>query len=126
MTKDHKRLTKLLESFKKTPSKKNLLILKSNIERHQFIEEKFIFKAFITANEMYDIFKLMDEHKQINEIIEEIDKKIQENHSKEIKEIESIHSGHIKYEEEFLYPKLENLLDNNHKKELLLKIKKNR
>ena len=126
MIDDHKKITKLLTSFKKNPSQKNLAPLKTNIKKHHSIEEKFIFKAFITANEIYDIFKLIKEHKQIQEIMNEINKKLPEDCSKEIRELTSIHLGHMEYENQFLYPKLENLLDNKYKKQLFSKIKKNR
>ena len=126
MTKDHKRLNKLLLSLEKTPSEKNFKNFKTNIKNHFKIEEKYIFRAFITANEIYDIFKLIDEHKEMINLINEIKKNLHGDFSEKIKELKKINSVHIKYEDEFLYPKLENILANNHKKELLLKIKKTR
>jgi len=126
MTKDHKRLNKSLMSLGETPSEKNIDNLRLNLKNHFEVEEKFIFKAFITANEIYDIFKLIDEHKEMISLVDEIKKELQSNPSEKIKELKKINSAHIKYEDEFLYPKLENILANNHKKELLSEIKKNR
>lgn len=126
MIEDHKKLNGLLEAFKKEPSKENYKTLKKNVRKHQKAEEKYIFKAFITANEIYDIFKLMKEHKEVIRLIKKMGKKRDCDFSNELKELIIINTKHIKYEEKFLYPKLENLLEKEKKKELFLKIKKYR
>jgi iron-sulfur cluster repair protein YtfE (RIC family) len=113
MLKEHKEINKILEDLEKNNEgqnpKKLLSRLKSSLERHFFIEEKIIFRIYSLNKNNEDILDLIKEHKDILWLVI----KLEENQSRglnlELSDIKELLESHIQFENEFFYPKLEEL-----------------
>ena len=129
MLKEHRRLDKLLEDLEKNlddyeKTKKNFNILKWNLQKHFFIEEKVIFDSFIriSGQETFDTFNLLEEHVKIIEFMKSIEKKLKNKIKPDIQNLKGIIRVHRNFEDLDFYPGLDERLTLEQKKEISKKI----
>ena len=126
MLEEHERLEKFLNNFTESldndfnKAKDAFNILKWNLEKHMFVEEKAIFSLFekITGEDSNDTFQIMQEHQKEEEMIKNIENKLNNNEKPEVSEFVEFLKNHILAENEFFYPKLDSLLNNQQRQEL--------
>lgn len=96
---------------------------KWNLEKHLFLEEKAIFYIYqkINGQEVSEVFDVMQEHIEINNLLKEISESY--NNNETLKELALLLDKHSKYEDETLYPYLDEYLNENQKKEVISRIK---
>ncbi len=90
---------------------------KWNIEKHFFVEEKCIFSQCHNLNEA-DLTAISNDilnHKEILSMISQIEDDIIQKKKPDIEELKKALAEHKKYENEFLYPLLDNELSLNQK-----------
>jgi iron-sulfur cluster repair protein YtfE (RIC family) len=98
---------------------------KWSLEKHFFVEEKAIFLIIdkLVGDRVSDVFDLMKEHGEILEIVKNIENTIDEKIKPKIDDLKLKLLKHSRFEDVVFYPKLDEVLDENQKKELLEKIK---
>lgn len=111
MLQEHKEINKILEDLEKNQNKELLNRLKSSLERHFFIEEKIIFRIYSLNKTGEDILDLIKEHKDILWIISKLEENLEKKLNLELSDLKELLNSHIKFENEFFYPKLEQELD---------------
>lgn len=75
------------------------------------------------GEEISDIFRLMQEHGEVMEMVKAIEEKLRNGFKPEVFELKSLLIKHRKFEDNFFYPKLDEALDNPHRQEIIEKIK---
>ncbi len=128
MIRDHVRIREILNSlesvFRTSPEniKGYLNKFKWNLEKHFFIEEKVIFSMLEISGseEISNIFDLMKQHGEIIELIKDLENNLKNKIDFSI--IKEKLTEHLRFEENFFYPKLDDLLDENQKKEICTRI----
>lgn len=129
MIKEHKKIQSMLNLFEKEENfeKKEKLCnkFKWTIQKHVFVEEKaiFSFSQDIAGGIVSDVFKLMEEHGEILNLIKDIEDELDENTPLSIYNLKNFLRRHEKFEEELFYPKLDQILNNQQKTELIERIK---
>jgi iron-sulfur cluster repair protein YtfE (RIC family) len=113
-----------LDASAKTPKEK-FNGFKWALEKHFFVEEKAIFQISdkIVGERVTDIFDLMKEHGEILEVVKNIEEAVEQNMKPDIADLKARLLKHARFEDVVFYPKLDELLDENKKKEIIEKIK---
>ena len=127
MLKEHGRINGFLEEFSKCQNddlekfKEIFSRFKWNLEKHFFLEEKAIFNIFeITdGTEVSDIFDLMQEHGEILEETKKVGKVLSKNSCPNMNELIEKLNKHAEFEDNFFYPKLDNILSHQQKEEII-------
>jgi hypothetical protein len=126
--KEHDRIRTFFEAIEKNLSESPLSKamfnkLRWNLEKHFFLEEKAIFVMFQKANsqEMTDIFDLMQEHSIITNNLRILEQDLSDKEL--VLEIKNSVNRHAKFEDETLYPMMEDYLNENQKLEIIQRIK---
>lgn len=129
MLEEHRRIRRIFNEFEKEGDleKRKLLCdrFKWAIQKHIFVEEKaiFSFSQDIAGQLVSDIFKLMDEHGELLNIITGIEEGLDENAAPSVHDLRELLQAHEGFEEEKFYPKLDHMLNNQQKTELIERIK---
>ena len=113
MLQEHKEINQILENLEKNnqDSKKLLDKIKFSLEKHFFIEEKIIFKIYSLNKNNENILDLIKEHKDILWLINKLKENLKKELNLELSDLKELLVSHIKFENEFFYPKLEKELD---------------
>ena len=124
MSREHCKLQKILEkSFKSKKREQQERIFeqfKINLEKHFFLEEKIILKntKIEDLDNFEDIEELLDEHKEILELIEAIENNIHVSKDDQMLLTNDL-KDHIAVENKVLYPLLDDLLSLSEKEEII-------
>ena len=131
MVKDHDRIIKLLNEFEEclNHNKKDLIksfeIFKWDLEKHIFTEEKVVFTSYDPEDyeEGYKMIpQLMQQHDKIYTYLKEIEKIIRSNKKCDFKEFKEFFLEHKEFEEEYVYPRFDNELDEKTKEMVIKRI----
>ena len=131
MDKDHKKINEILIDFGKEENKnfeksKHVFIrFKWMIEKHFFIEEKAIFSLYTAESpeEYENLMKILKEHREILDLIVKSEEILFDQKKLEIDELKHAILAHVKFEDEVFYPRLDELLDEEQKQEMIDRIK---
>ena len=130
MLEEHKRLNKFLDNLEKDledyeKTKVNFSKFKWNLEKHFFTEEKVIFNMFmqISDQETSDTFHLLSDHVKIMQLIKQIEKELSEKIKPKIHILKEMLIAHKYFEVDDFYPKLDQRLTSDQKKEISQRIK---
>jgi hemerythrin superfamily protein len=77
----------------------------------------------ISGEEITSTFDLMNEHRELLSLVEEVEKKKEQDLEPLIQELTKLLKAHALLEEESFYPEIDDYLNENDKKELEEKIK---
>ena len=88
------------------------------LEKHFFVEEKVIFSIYSGEENMNNLDTVLKEHKDIILLIKKAEENLNQGHL-DIFDIKTIIEAHAAFEDDVLYPKLDEELDEN-QKELIL------
>jgi hemerythrin-like domain-containing protein len=130
---EHARILKFLKRFEEhiTPlqnlpaAKKMFQKFKWNLEKHFFLEEKSIFMIYndMQGQEVSDIFDLMKEHGTIMAFVKNIENSLMENVSPDLRTLRNILIMHARFEDRVFYPRLDDELSLEQKKEIAERVK---
>jgi hypothetical protein len=129
MTREHKKIEEIFNRFDKeiNPKRKEGLYnkFKWSIEKHFFVEEKaiFTFSQDISGGIVSDVFRLLDEHGRILNLLKDAEDGPKENTLFVFFKINKLLKSHEKLEEEKFYPELDQRLNDQQKEELIERIK---
>jgi hypothetical protein len=130
MIKDHMKINKMLLDFDKAPRNKpetSLLFeeFKWNLEKHFFTEEKAIFAIMqnIDGADIEGIFHLREEHEQLMNLMKKEEQSIKIGSHSDISPLLELLKKHAEFEDEEFYPKLDDFLKEDQKKEIIKRIK---
>lgn len=132
MMKDHDKIVKLLNDFgkyiefDKQTLNKAFEIFRWELEKHLFTEEKVIFTPYETEDYVVDyeiIPRLMEEHDKIYNQLKEMKKSIKFDKKCNFQEFKEIFLSHKDFEEEQVYPKFDEKLNESTKEMILKRIK---
>lgn len=131
MDKDHIKIKDMLMDFGKEENKnfeksKHIFIrFKWMLEKHFFIEEKAIFNLYIVESpeENDNLMKILKEHREILDLIERSEELLFDQKKLEIEELKHYILAHAKFEDEIFYPRLDEILDEEKKQEMINRIK---
>jgi hemerythrin len=129
MKKEHEKINELINKFKNSlnkdfkNSKEAFNSFKWNLEKHFFAEEKAIFSALVSEQEVDDIFELIKEHQKIMEQVNNIEDDLDENKKPDVSILNEILTKHALYENDVFYPKLDELLSTAQKQEIIERAK---
>ena len=130
MTRDHDKIVRLLNDFGKCIELEKQTLKKAyetftwELEKHIFTEEKVIFTKYEPEDEKegYEMIpQLMQEHNEIYKKLMEMKKSIKYSKSCDFKEFKKMMIKHKDFEENSVYPKLDQELDEKTKKRLVFK-----
>lgn len=127
MLEDHGKINHMIQDFitelEKHPENHGEIVdkffkFKWNLEKHFFVEEKVIFNIYASSKEeeSEEILRLLKEHKNMLWLIERIEEDLEENHTPRLGNLTKTLNGHINFENQILYPRLEEELGKNEKK----------
>jgi hemerythrin superfamily protein len=131
MMKEHSMLNAVLGSFErnleinKERAKENFDKFKWNLEKHFFVEEKAIFDVSgnLESEEISDIFDLMQEHSKIMIELKDIEKNLNSGKTVDVTAFKKNLLEHAKFEDEIFYPKLDEKLSLEKRKEIVSRAK---
>lgn len=131
MDKDHIKIKEILIDFEREENKnfeksKHIFSrFKWMLEKHFFTEEKAIFNFYIVKSqeENENLMKILKEHKEILDLIERSEELLFDQKKLEIEELKHAILAHTKFEDEVFYPKLDELLEEEQKQEIINRIK---
>ncbi|MDP3026809.1 MAG: hemerythrin domain-containing protein [Nanoarchaeota archaeon] len=130
MMEEHKRVAKFLENLENDldnyeKTKENFNKFKWNLEKHFFTEEKVIFNMFvqISGQETSDTFHLLSDHVKIMQMIRQIERGLSRKIKPKIHVLKEMLTRHKNFEDSDFYPKLDERLTSDQKKEISMKIK---
>ncbi len=131
MDSDHRKIQAILERFEEEinqDSEKATMtfnIFKWNLEKHFFTEEKVIISSYIaeTEDEKEDMSTILNEHVEIQVLIKIIEEALSKNKKPDLSNIKKILKSHSKFEDEIFYPKLDEILNDKQKQEIIIRIK---
>ena len=130
MLKEHKRLTEFLENLESDlgdyeKTRMNFNKFKWNLEKHFFTEEKIIFNMFIqiSGQETSDTFHLLSDHVKIMQLIKQIERELSKKIKPQIHILKDMLITHRDFEDQDFYPKLDERLTPDQKKEISQRIK---
>lgn len=132
MVKDHNKIVELLEEFEEN-SKKDFESMKKSfhrfeweLEKHIFVEERAVFTEYAPkdVSEGYEMLPVIT--KQHNFILNKLNNwrnDVQKQRNiKDVSELKEFLIKHKEYEEKELYPKLDQVLDEDQKKHIIDRI----
>jgi len=129
--KDHEKILKLLETIETNIEQDFELVLKSfnafewNFEKHVFVEERAIFASDNPTNivKKYPIIlELQEEHLVLFDNLSEMRKDLLRKHTIDFSKFKRLLTNHRNFEEENVYPKLDQELDKSQKNLICEKI----
>ena len=132
MIKDHAKIVKLLNDVEKNIGKDTITIMKTfdnfewTLEKHIFTEEKAIFTSYSPTNirEGYKMVpELVKEHNKILNTLEVMRMDLLKKKPCNFTEFKEILINHKTFEEDFLYPKLDQELTEEQKNMIITRIK---
>jgi hemerythrin len=131
MDEQHKRLINLLEEFlrqfKEDAIKSGLVLEKFKwmVNKHFSIEELAIFNTYESMNSenVGSTFQLMQEHQEIIALFNKIQNELGDKVKEEVRQLEDLLKRHGRFEDETFYPRLDEMLNENQKLEIIAKIK---
>ena len=131
MDKDHNKIKNILLDFEKEENKnfeksKHVFSrFKWMLEKHFFIEEKAIFNLYIVESpeENDNLMRILKEHREILDLIEKSEELLFDQKKLEIEELKHYIFAHAKFEDEVFYPRLDELLSEEKKQEMINRIK---
>ena len=130
MIKDHCKIEKLLDNFENNINKENMIKFfhkfEWELEKHIFLEEKAIFLEY-NPRDVTEGYKMLPEltkqHNYILNMLNNWRRDISNNKNIEgFYNFKKILINHKKFEEENVYPKLDETLNDNQKKRIIYKI----
>lgn len=126
MIQHHNIINHLLSNFEKDGSKSIDLfnLFKWNLNKHFFAEEINIFP--VTRNnkkEMTEVNNLLKDHKDLREIVDGMGDDLENKEKADVKILRELMFGHERREVESFYPKLDEMLSADEKKELVKRLK---
>jgi len=127
MLEDHKKIVDYLNNVEEDghPDIEAFLKFEWHLKKHIFIEEKAIFISYqsIDDSEVEKIFtKLSKEHTVIIELLDKILKESFPRGNTSFNKLKKLLAVHKKFEENEVYPKLEEKLNDKNKQEIIDKI----
>ena len=127
MLEDHKKIVDYLNNVEEDghPDIEAFLKFEWHLKKHIFIEEKAIFISYqsIDDSEVEKIFtKLSKEHTVIIELLDRILKESFPRGNTSFNKLKKLLAVHKKFEENEVYPKLEEKLNDKNKQEIIDKI----
>ncbi len=127
MLEDHKKIVDYLNNVEEDghPDIEAFLKFEWHLKKHIFIEEKAIFISYqsIDDSEVEKIFtKLSKEHTVIIELVDRILKESFPRGNTSFNKLKKLLAVHKKFEENEVYPKLEEKLNDKNKQEIIDKI----
>jgi len=127
MLEDHKKIVDYLNNVEEDghPDIEAFLKFEWHLKKHIFIEEKAIFISYqsIDDSELEKIFtKLSKEHTVIIELLDRILKESFPRGNTSFDKLKKLLAVHKKFEENEVYPKLEEKLNDKNKQEIIDKI----
>jgi len=131
MDKDHLRINEVLMEFGKEEnknfekSKEIFMRFKWILEKHFFIEEKAIFNSYHVRKmqENEDLMKILKEHREILELINEMEELLFDKKILKIDCLKDFIIAHATFEDEVFYPNLDEILTEEQKYEIIERIK---
>ena len=132
MTADHIKILKLLHDVEASMGIELVSLLKVfdtfewALEKHIFTEEKTIFTSYSPKNitEGYKMVpELVQQHNDLLNRVRLMRKELMWNRPVQFNEFKEIINAHKSYEEESLYPKLDQELSESQKQEIIMKIR---
>jgi hemerythrin-like domain-containing protein len=95
--------------------------LKWTLEKHFIMEEKAIFEILngLKGVEIDETFELLRDHQQILELINNIEEGFENGSEVNLQRVKEMLEKHLEMEGIFFYPKLDNVLEERDKKEIL-------
>jgi len=133
MFKDHENIERIYKRFKAELNKpekdfdellKTFKNFKWAFERHIFTEEKAIFISVKDNNEIFKLVEdIINEHIILTKELKNIENNLEISNIPLLETFETLLEKHKKFEDEILYPKFEELLDDTQKHEIFNRIK---
>jgi len=128
MAEDHSKIGQLCAYIEKLlkedleKAKKVFNKFKWTLEKHFFIEEKVIFSLYNSKRseeENQQILEILKEHKDILFLVEQIEESLEKNEVPVFDELNQDLIAHANFEDEFLYPRLDEELSEEQKQIIL-------
>ena len=131
MVRDHNRLMEYLKDVEKNLGRdfgflsNSFNVFQWNLEKHFFVEERAIFTSYNPdrIDEGYEVFlDLSEQHTEILKKIESLRKKLQRREPFDLNEIKNLLIKHKTFEEENVYPVLDQEIDEGEKRFIIERI----
>jgi len=131
MVRDHDRLMEYLKDVEKNLGRdfgflsNSFNVFQWNLEKHFFVEERAIFTFYNPdlVDEGYEVFlDLSKQHTEILKKIESLRKKLQRREPFDLNEIKNLLIKHKTFEEENVYPVLDQEIDDGEKRFIIERI----
>ena len=127
MLKDHEKIVDYLNKVEESghPDIEAFLKFEWHLKKHIFIEEKAIFISYQPSDDSEEekIFnKLSKEHTVIMDLLDKISKESFQRGNINFNKLKKLLAVHKKFEENEVYPKLEEKLNEKNKREIIKKI----
>jgi hemerythrin superfamily protein len=131
MDKDHSKIKEVLMEFEREEnrnfekSKEIFMRFKWMLEKHFFIEEKAIFNHYISesSEENESLIRILKEHREILDLIEASEENLFDEKKLDLDDLKHYILAHARFEDEVFYPKLDELLNEEKKQEIINRIK---
>ncbi len=129
MLKEHVIIKSFLRQFEETgdisKSGEMLSRFKWTLEKHFILEEKAIFDVLnrLKGDEISEAFELLRDHQQIMELINNLEEGFEGGLTVNLDRLKEMLEKHLEIEGAFFYPKLDKVLDQQTKTEIIQKAK---
>ncbi len=126
MKKEHRKIRGYLNDFLKKGEKNFWIIFKKNVKKHFEIEETaiFILVGKSVENELDEILSLRKQHKEILRYMKTIEKSFHKKQEDLVRKLTNLITRHATYEEKTFYPKIDQMLEEWQKEEIIENIRK--
>jgi len=128
MIKDHKEFEKVFNDFGDNIGSSHLmeyfLKFKWNLTAHLAVEEKIIFINYNpeTEEDAGMMEKILEEHRELISLMDDIEDRLNDGKDVDISHLKRMLIEHRNFEDEVLYPMLDNKIDENTKKQIITKL----
>jgi len=129
MMEEHGKINSFLNKFESSlkgsvdETKKQFMILQTELDMHFFLEEKAIFGLYDRLREdVGEIFDLMKEHGEIKEMFENIRQGLDKGVKSSVTGLKEKLTKHAEFENKIFYPKIDEDLNEQEKKNIVDKI----
>jgi hemerythrin-like domain-containing protein len=131
MIKDHGKILALLKKVESSKTKEKDLLKKSfydfdwNLQKHFFTEERAIFTMYNpedTTDAFSMIPQLLQEHNEMVNTLKQIETKVNQGEDFEIRDLKKQLINHKNFEEEKVYPRLDQILSDSQRKIIISRI----
>ena len=125
MLEEHGTINHLLYKFKESINEDSALEkfkdLQEKLFQHMHGEEKAIFAMYKRGKTSKVVVVLLKQHIKLIDLADSVESKIEykRDFTEELKEFEQVHKAHIELEERDFYYKMDSVLDNYEKKEIV-------